>query len=143
MQPDDYPGAEGRRFRRIAATRASRRVPLISEITAGSGDIVLIEARVAAPSQPPRRPQAMTTFAEEFKRHLESGESFEQTADWYFSSENDDVRWSYTGPLSPAERRFFDYFNNVVFTKALEEMRAACAKRLAVRRALDLAARSS
>ena len=67
----------------------------------------------------------MTTFAEEFQRHLER-ESFERVADWYFSEEQEEDRIDDDRPydeLSPLEQAFFNYLNTEVFAKAIAEMR--------------------
>ena len=87
----------------------------------------------------------MTTFAEQFREHLASGESFEQTADWYFSEDQacariDDDR--HYDDLSPQEKAFFDYLNNEVFAKAIAAMRAKRLAREAIERATELAGRS-
>jgi hypothetical protein len=88
----------------------------------------------------------MTTFVEEFQKHLLSGESLEQTADWYFNDDQADARINddrHYDDMTPQQRAFFDYLNNEVFAKAIEEMRAERRAREAMERATDLAGRSS
>jgi hypothetical protein len=66
----------------------------------------------------------MTTFQENFRQHLASGETLEETARWYFSEENAEARWQQSqnyDDMSEPEQAFFDYLNDVVFTQALAE----------------------